>query len=67
MRQEVKALVAITYDADATLTAEQLRQQIKFDLTKRLIWGSFTGLPVEAVEVEVEDIREEAEIYGNEA
>lgn len=63
MRQQVNATLRITFDADATLSRDQLASAIEADLMLRLT-NRPTVLPVEAVAVSVTSVQEEADIYG---
>lgn len=67
MRQEVRALVTLIFDADVSLSKEQLKDAIENHLKEALIWAEIMGRPVVAIDLTVEAVREEAEIYGNEA
>lgn len=63
MRQQVEVIVSLTYDADATLSREDLGQEIHDDVVRLLDADSASR--VELVSFEIMTLREEAEIYGN--
>lgn len=64
MRQQVNALVLLTYDADAQLTVEQLSDQVHADIER--LRDADSSSRIELTTFEVKHIAEEAEIYGNE-
>lgn len=67
MKQQVEVTAKITLDADARLDKEYISLRIEQHL--RYLAKEFcSGLPVteDIVSVKVLDIKEEAEIYGNE-
>lgn len=66
MKQQVEVTAKITLDADARLDKEYISLRIEQHL--RYLAKEFcSGLPVieDIVSVQVLDIKEEAEIYGN--
>ena len=65
MRQQVNATVHLVYDADATLSAEQLRAAIREDVNRLLDADSES--PVELCCATLWPIQEEAAIYSAEA
>jgi hypothetical protein len=64
MQQQVNATVRITYSADAELERAELEEAIGIDL-RRLLCSPFRFLQLEAVNVEILELVEEAAIYGN--
>lgn len=62
MKQEIRATVTVTFEADAELCTAMLRTAIEADLQRLL--GPTTAPNVEAVAVALEDFVEEAAIYS---
>lgn len=60
MRQQVDIWVRLTYDADATLTAQQLEAQASDDIGRLL--DADSGAKIELCQFHIERIAEEAEI-----
>ena len=65
MRQQVKATVALTFDADASLSADELRDAIAAELRK-LVHPFDLGNAVELVGADIITMTEEAAIYSAE-
>lgn len=64
MQQQIDVIVKMTYQADSTLSRDELIQEIYADLARLLDPDS--GSQVELCESIIEELKEEAEIYGNE-
>jgi hypothetical protein len=63
MRQEVQATILVTYDAPAKLSRNKLKDQVHDDVMRLL--DADSGSHIEATNITILGIREEAEIYGN--
>lgn len=63
MRQEVQVIVRLTFDADASLSRDELMAAIKADIYR--LADAPTNAPLILTHRRVESLREEAEIYGN--
>lgn len=65
MRQQVDVWVHLTYDADATLSAEKLKTEISEDLAMLTRAGEDEGAAVSCQDYGIATIREEATIYSD--
>lgn len=63
MRQQVNAVVHLTYDASARLSAKKLQSAIMDDVNR--LMDADSGSKVELVSGKVVLVKEEAEIFGN--
>lgn len=63
MRQEVRVLLQLTLDIDAKLTKKEIERNVKLLLSNDSMWYLGIDSPVE---IDIIEVREEAEIYGTE-
>lgn len=63
MRQEIQALVQITFDAPATLSRKALLEAVRDEINR--LADADSGSPLAMTGGRIVELREEAEIYGN--
>jgi hypothetical protein len=66
MRQQVDARAVLTFDGDATLSADALKAAVEEEIGKLYRLAGPAVDPVELVSFTVESVCEEAEIFGTE-
>ncbi len=66
MRQEIEVIVRLTYDADASLSRAALIAAIADDINRLADADESFPVALIADKANIESLKEEAEIYGNE-
>ena len=66
MTQEVRVMLQLTLDVDATLSKNEIERRLDIVFAKDEFKWLFNYLDMDVQMVDIIEIREEAEIYGNE-